>query len=243
MNTHKIGLVYHVVDKTTGSVVKVGSTITTLACRWKYYNKNKFSNHYLKEVHRIVSSELDWYEKGNSRCPFLWHLIASEHLEIIKQGTWKKGKLSNQVSPLDQKYFGYCDAHLDTARMGALNQSREDKARGGYIQGPIQGKKNLESGLWARVVSLGGRASGKSKSLAKLAANAKNGGRFGRWSVESGHLADLRTPEHQSRAGKAGGRKGGPAANHLRWHVKRNIVNQNCSLCKGKDASSPTSNS
>lgn len=227
-----IGLVYHVVDKTTGKVVKVGSTINTLKRRWVYYNKEKFNNHFLKEIKRLVSDDLDWYEKGNPHCPFLWHLIASEHLEILHQGTWRRGKLSNQVSPLDQKYFGFLDAHLSTARFGAMNQSIADKARGGYTQGPIQGPQNVKSGLWARVVSLGGIASGKSKSEAKQKANAKNGKRFGKWSVESGHLADLRTPEHQSKAGRLGGTKGGPAANHLRWHVNRNIVNPKCLLCR-----------
>jgi len=226
-----IGLIYHVVDKTTNEVVKVGSTIQTLKRRWVDYDKNKFNNHFLREIKRLESNELDWYEKGNPHCPFLWHLIASEHLEILKQSTWRKGKLSNQVSPIDQKYFGFLDAHLETAKLGGLNQSKEDKARGGYKQGPIQGPQNVKSGLWAKVISLGGIASGKSKSKAKQAANEKNGKRFGKWSVESGHLASLRTPEHQSKAGREGGKKGGVAANHLRWHTNRNIVNPKCKLC------------
>ena len=112
----------------------------------------------------------------------------------------------------------------------------EDRARGGHTQGLIQGKKNVESGLLASIWAVGGVASGKSRSPEKMAANAANGDRFGRWSVESGHLASLRTPEHQSKAGKAGGKIGGIAANHLRWHVKRNIINPNCKLCKESNA-------
>lgn len=117
----------------------------------------------------------------------------------------------------------------------------EDRARGGHTQGLIQGKKNVESGLWAKVQSAGGKASGLSKSEKKSAANAKNGKRFGNWSVDSGHLASLRTPEHQSKAGRAGGKIGGIAANHLRWHANRNITNPNCKLCKEPNATtSPT---
>ena len=122
-------------------------------------------------------------------------------------------------------------------RQGALNQKIEDKARGGRTQGLIQGKKNVESGLWAKVVSAGGKASGRSKSLLKMAANARNGERFGKWSVESGHLAAQRTPEHQSEAGRAGGNVAVSTgqihqALHVRWHVKRDIVNPNCKFCK-----------
>jgi len=107
----------------------------------------------------------------------------------------------------------------------------EDRARGGHTQGLVQGRKNAQSGLLASIWAVGGKASGKSKSPAKLAANAANGKRFGSWSVDSGHLKSLRTPEHQSKAGRAGGKIGGISANHLRWHTKRGIVNPNCSLC------------
>ena len=108
MNIPIIGRIYHVVDKTTGEVVKVGSTIQTL--KWRFYGrdyKTKYTNHFLREVRAIQSSELDWYEKGNPYCPFLWHLVAAEHLEIIKQRTFKNGKLSNRISPLVQKYSGF----------------------------------------------------------------------------------------------------------------------------------------
>jgi hypothetical protein len=46
----------------------------------------------------------------------------------------------------------------------------------------------------------------------------------GRRAVKSGQLARLRTPKHQSAAGRA--------ANHKRWHVKRSAVNPKCELCK-----------
>jgi hypothetical protein len=59
------------------------------------------------------------------------------------------------------------------------------------------------------------------------------GGRIsGLKNVESGQLASLRTPEHQAKAGRAGGPAGARITNHLRWHVKRGIVNLDCSLCR-----------
>lgn len=121
-------------------------------------------------------------------------------------------------------------------RQGALNQKIEDKARGGRTQGLIQGKKNIDSGLWSRIASVGGKASGRSKSLLKQAANARNGERFGKWSVDSGHLANQRTPEHQRLAGKAGGKIAVATgqvhqALHIRWHVRKNTINSNCKFC------------
>lgn len=231
MNVPIVGRIYHVVNKTTGEVIKVGSTIHTISKRQSNHDYRKnYKDCILIEAYAIQSSELDWYEPKNPYCPFVWHLFASEHMEILRCNTFRKGKGSNQQSPLDQKFFGL-DGYV-CGLAGGLNQKKEDKARGGHTQGLIQGKKNVESGLWARVVSLGGQASGRSKSPAKQAANAKNGERFGNWSIESGHLASLRTPEHQSKAGRAGGKKGGPAANHLRWHLNRGIVNPQCALCR-----------
>lgn len=106
-NVPKIGRIYHVVDKTTGEVVKVGSTIRPICKRWNTYNKNKYNNHFLKEVRIIKSSEFDLYDKNDPYCPFLWHLVAAEHLEILRMGTFNKGSLSNKISPLTQKASGF----------------------------------------------------------------------------------------------------------------------------------------
>jgi hypothetical protein len=57
----------------------------------------------------------------------------------------------------------------------------------------------------------------------RQALGRKMGSIMGRRNVENGHLARLRTSEHQSMASKA--------ANHKRWHARRSIVNPNCSLC------------
>jgi hypothetical protein len=41
-----IGRIYHVVDKTTGQVVKVGSTILTLDRRFNSVYRKKYNNHF-----------------------------------------------------------------------------------------------------------------------------------------------------------------------------------------------------
>jgi hypothetical protein len=61
----------------------------------------------------------------------------------------------------------------------------------------------------------------------RLVAQGRKGGAK---TVALGHLAKLRTPEHQSRAGKRSFELHGNP-NHYRWHVRRNIVNTNCKLC------------
>lgn len=82
-------------------------------------------------------------------------------------------------------------------------------------------------------------------------AGGKIGGRIsGRMNVESGHLARIRTPEHQVAAGRAGGKASVSARTaeqtaalclrfaavmkyglHTRWHVNRSIVSSSCVLC------------
>jgi general stress protein YciG len=82
----------------------------------------------------------------------------------------------------------------------------------------IGGRKNVENGTgyWGL-------------TLEQRQAAGRKGGRK---SVESGQLASLRTPEHQAKAGRKGGRISGARTCHLRWHVKRGIVNLDCSLCR-----------
>jgi hypothetical protein len=229
MNKIVKGIIYHVVDKTTKQVIKVGSTIRTLDQRFKQadYKKN-YINHFLIEAKTIESSDLDWYDPKDSDCPFLWHLIASEHIEIVKMGTYRSSPLSNFFSPIDQKYF---------SKFGLSELSS--------LGGKKGGRRNVESGHLKSISSKGGLASGFSNGrkngliLARekrgvcapgtAVKGGKAGGpKAGRIAVESGQLESLRTFEHQSQAGKV--------ANHNRWHVKRNIINPNCKLCKDNNA-------
>jgi hypothetical protein len=177
MNTPITGRIYHVVDKTTGEVVKVGSTITSLVRRFRSGGYEKYTNHFLCEAKSISSSEADWYEPKNPFCPFLWHLAASEHLEILKMGTFRKNSLSNKQSPLDQKYFGF-DSRDERSSLGGLTQ----------------GKRNVESGHLAEIRSR--------RTKEEMIATGK---RLGRWSVDSGHIHAIKTPESLSKGGKIGG--------------------------------------
>lgn len=221
MNISIIGRIYHVVDKTTREVVKVGSTTQTLERRFSYpdYQK-KYTNHFLREAKILQSSELDWYDENDPNCPFLWHLVASEHLEILRQGTFRKSKFSNQVSPLDQKYFGF------------------DPFLYGAVGGQIAGKNNVKSGHWAtlrtpEIIMMGAKAAGALaaktgqinkiktyESCLKGALNqkkedkARGGVTQGKKNVDSGRLAKVRTE-----------------APHIHWHVRRNKPNPRCAFC------------
>jgi hypothetical protein len=108
MNTPIVGRIYDIVDKTTGEIVKVGSTIRSLKKRFSYPDyRTKYVNHFIREFKTIQSSDADWYEQGNPFCPFLWHLVASEHIRMLEAGTYRKDRFSNKWSPLNQKYHGF----------------------------------------------------------------------------------------------------------------------------------------
>jgi hypothetical protein len=234
MNTKITGRIYHVIDKSTGNVIKVGSTTRRLDQRFNQTDyKKKYRNHFLVEVKIIKSDDSDWYDPKISDCPFLWHLAASEHMEMMRVGTYRSGPLSNFFSPIDQKYF---------SRFGLSELSS--------MGGKIGGSSNVRSGHLKSISSKGGLSGGFSNghinglALAKAHKGvcapgiAAKGGRIGgpkagKMAVESGQLEGLRTPEHQSKAGRS--------ANHNRWHVNRNIINPNCKLCKEPNATtSPT---
>lgn len=211
MNTLIVGRVYHIVDKTTGKVVKVGSTIRTLEKRFRETDyKKKYTNHFIRESRVINSSEFDWYEKGNVSSPFLWHLVAAEHIEMLKMDTYRKGKFSNKISPLDQKYFGF------------------DGQIGGVIGGQISGRQNAESGHMSRLgksisieerkrrASVSGKLNTENGNLAKALKVRwiKRGPTGGKKNAESGHCARI---AHLGRLGW--GEDGNAKGNHIRWHI------------------------
>lgn len=225
MNTPIIGRIYHVVDKTTGEVVKVGSTTKSLSNRFSYpdYAK-KYTNHCLKEVKQIHSSEFDLYEKGNPFCPFFWHLVAAEHVEMIRAKTFKTGPLSNQVSPLEQKFIGF-----DWLLGSSL---------GGKTQGPIQGLRNVLNGNLDKArKSLNWlksrqqmRESGYFKRLSNLPQTVLARRKYNKNNIS--RLKEVRllpqTKLAQSKTARA--------VSHNRWHVERGLVPSgtdilNCPLC------------
>lgn len=255
MNTPIIGRIYHVVDKATGEVIKVGSTIQTLSRRFSdSFYKKRYTNHFLLLCKEIHSSDLDWYESGNPYCPFLWHLAASEHREILRANTFRKGPLSNKRSPLDEKYFGFDAVAASTCV--TLDQMR--------LNGATQGKRNVESGLLTRIGSLRPLESRKlsgafikeqglgifSLTKEEQRINARQGGlAAGRLATESGQVQRLAALQKENKTGifalgmKAkGGHISGTQnavngvlakARHVHWHVNRNMVSLVCSFCQG----------
>lgn len=111
---------------------------------------------------------------------------------------------------------------LESGHIVALGRKNVESAR-------IQGRKNAEKpGYMATIGRKGGRkVSEKLGHMAKigqrggLTGGRKGGRKGGRDAVESGQLAAAR-----------------PKAHHVRWHVNRNIVNPDCTLCTlNKEAS------
>jgi hypothetical protein len=241
-NTTIIGRIYHVVDKTTGDVVKVGSTIQSLKHRFNGRDyKKKYVNHFLFEVRQIESSELDCYEPKNHLCPFMWHLVAAEHIEMLKMGTFRKGRFSNKISPLVQKCRGLGG---DYGSMGGCI--------GGVVSGnnAVKNKTGIFAPDWDRGIA--GKVSSPAKLVSRranlLLANAaqskddliKLGKALGRRNVESGWASELgRTQGRKNvesgqlaRISKLGASLGATTRNHNQYHVKRGIVSPTCKLCK-----------
>lgn len=114
----------------------------------------------------------------------------------------------------------------------------------------INNDKNYESGniRWATRSE-----QFKNSKASSREHQVKAGKAAGFQNVISGHLASLRTPEHQSAAGRIGGKIAAGAGFHKthsikdingksflaikvlhkRWHLSRNRTNPNCSLCQG----------
>ncbi len=215
-----IGIVYHVVHKDTGRVVKVGSTIRSLKVRFRQPDyKNRYKNYFLKEVKRIESNDLDVYDPEDSFCPFLWHLAAAEHVEMVRQNTYRIGVLSNQFSPLWQKCIGF-DAAEASKVAGSLGAKISVEKKLGIhsadfdrvSSGRKGGLANVESGHLQKISSLGGKACGPV---------------VGKRNAESGWMKKVQ----QMGLGK-GGKIGGPKGMHTRWHTNRGIVSSNCKFCK-----------
>lgn len=241
-NIPKTGRIYHVVDKTTGDVVKVGSTIRSLYDRFNQPDyKKKYINHFLKEIRKIESSEIDWYEKKNPLCPFMWHLVAAEHIEMLKMGTYRNGPFSNKVSPLDQKSRG-----LDGVIGGSLGGliggrirvesgffSLEHQSKVGKLGGQISGRRAADSGQLDRIRThegsvkggtIAGRKNAESGHMSRV--GHEQGLIQGKKNVENGHLARIRDLSLEPH--KEGSRK----YLHTRWHINRGLVSSICKFCK-----------
>ena len=229
-----IGRIYHVVDKTTGEVVKVGSTTRTLAQRWSTYNKKKFSNHFLSEIRNITSSVFDEYIKDDPFCPFLWHLLAIEHLEMAKANTFRKSILSNHDSPLYQKFFGFDSVVAGQIGGRATNKTTNGRKSNGGRAGAIT---NIANGNLAKARSCRTRESFMPGALAGGKANAESGGaaKLGKSKLGVKAQYEKYGPNCFSKRLTPDGRlRGSYKVCHNRWHIKRGLINPTCFLCNSK---------
>jgi hypothetical protein len=109
--------------------------------------------------------------------------------------------------------------------------------KGGLIQGPINGRLNVENGHLDRIRKLPqAKEAQKRNVLLALAGctmesrmrGGKVGGKIGgRKAVEIGHIFKI-----QKACLGMGGKIGGPKGMHRRWHVNRGIVKEGCKLCE-----------
>lgn len=112
----------------------------------------------------------------------------------------------------------------------------------------IAGRRNVETGHLQKISSAGGKAAAKFLLETSTEARKKGGRISGQAHSQSGHIQALGkkyggkflTPEVHAKAGRIGGRKNADSgqiqtiqltANHIRWHVKRNVVNPSCPNC------------
>jgi hypothetical protein len=185
-----------------------------------FMTKKKFSDHFLRLVKEIESSEFDWYDPENSDCPFLWHLVAAEHMEIARMRTLNNGPLSNKLSPLVQKYIGF-DANESAKIGGKLGGIKQRDEKLGIH------KPDFDRISAARKGGLANVASGHLRSISSAGGKA-SGAIVGKRNAESGRMREVQ----KMGLGK-GGKIGGPKGMHIRWHVNRGIVSPACIHCQG----------
>jgi hypothetical protein len=124
-------------------------------------------------------------------------------------------------------YYGRADLKVGCLRNltdGGEGQSNPSEETRQKLR--VAGKRNLNNGHMARIRSLGG----------KTGVGGKIGGKIGgRKNVESGHIQRLQK-QYCVLAATAAGKKNVESGHafrlpHLRWHVKRGIVNPDCNFC------------
>jgi hypothetical protein len=224
----------------------VGSTLLSL----KERRKNGYIKRFGPTVELRLIREIPRHENEDD-VAYNFHLKASEALDIARKKTYIKDGGLNKISPLIQAIGG---TMLETERgkIGGLSQPREAKVRGGRTQGYIQGPKNVESG---QIRALGRKnvETGRLRKICTFEVQSKGGKIGGRIAVKTGQLKRVCTSEVCSKGGRIQGRKNvesgqaqklgskyGPknAENgqiqplaHIRWHVKRGVLNPDCSFC------------
>jgi len=219
----------------------VGSTLLTLKGR----RRNGYIKRFGQGVELRLIREIPRHESEDD-VSYNFHLKAAEALDIARKKTYFGTGGLNKISPLLQT-MGRSMLESEMGRIGGLIQGRRNaknrtgvcapgvvekagrkNVESGHIQalGRIQGRKNAKSGRLKHIRTLeesvkGGRIGGrKNVESGRIQALGRIQGQL---SVENGRLASYRTSEHQSKAAYS--------SRHVRWHIKRGIIEPRCSLC------------
>lgn len=199
----KVGIVYDVVDLRTGECVKGGSTEQPLLKRWQqspyYGGRGKFIGYGLMEVFRIQQHPL---EPGDL---FTWRLRVREQRHILSNRYMdSQHLLRNKILPLN----GAPDIST-LGRIGGEASGRIAKTSGRIQElGFKQGRKNVESGHWARISKLLDRSAAARESGRISVENGwiqALGFKQGRQNVKSGHLARITSIANSAKGGRIGG--------------------------------------
>jgi len=192
-------------------LIKVGSTMRSLKTRRQGgYVKQFGCSVELRLIRKVPRPE------GYSDSDFNFYLKACEALDIARTRTYVEDGGLNKISPLIQA-LGHLMLETERGRLGARCQSREAKVRGGHkagcqnvknghldrirtpkvcamgghisgcINGPIQGRKNIEDG-----------------SIQALGRSGAGGRISGRNNVKGGHLMRIATPLTRAKGSRMG---------------------------------------
>ena len=237
------GCVYIHINKENGKVY-VGQTKDTYH-RWRagykqqpYFRKAIEAYGWDNFDHLVVVDSVDEQEKLDN-LEKLWIILLKatdrdrgynlipgglreRHVELARMG----GLAANQKEENRNRLKNV--ATFETCSVGGKRGSEANKKSGLASRlGKEQGNKNKETGHWDRIRLLGNPFT------------PEDGRKQGLKNIENGHLKNLdqgkknaAKPGYMKDLGKQGGKKGGPIACHIRWHVKRNIINSLCPLCR-----------
>ena len=140
-------------------------------------------------------------------------LLTAEEISVYAE-VYEKGRVVQISKAREQGPKNLIGARKRLVELGWYEELGRRRVESGQIQalGRIQGPKNVENGHLARARQLVNRDC--QKAAARI-----SGTRIGKAALESGQLASIQTAENQSKG------------RHVRWHIRREIFDPNCSLC------------
>jgi|SRR5208282_1583469 len=230
------GFIYGYRDPATKRFRYIGQTLDLSERHKRHLKRSLPVDKWLRSFSNPPEPEILCKVTGVDRCGFLDDMANRETMAMFHYHTYivsypDEGGF-NKTIPRSEDYqnIGRIGGLIRGPALGRENVKNGHLAKirthehqvaaarlGGSVQGPIQGRKNVENGHI--------RALGRTQ---------------GRKNVENGRLAKLRTPEHQSKAGRVVGInnvKSGlldrirPKAMHALHHTKRGIVSPTCAYC------------